>query len=85
VVAPHASRESALALADRLRAAAHACAASVSVGLAMFPQDAENGDRLIEAADAALYRAKEAGRNCTRHAGERIATEAPLRRDPTAA
>lgn len=66
VVAPHSTRGEARMLAERLRVAAHACGASVSIGLAVYPHDAEGHDALIEAADAALYRAKEAGRNCVR-------------------
>jgi diguanylate cyclase (GGDEF)-like protein len=68
VVAPHATREDALVLAERLRQSAVDCAASVSIGLAIFPQDAELQDGLVAAADAALYRAKQAGRNCVRDA-----------------
>ncbi|HEY4239669.1 MAG TPA: GGDEF domain-containing protein [Kofleriaceae bacterium] len=38
--------------------------ATVSVGVASYPETAaENPDQLVEAADAALYRAKHAGRN----------------------
>lgn len=66
VVAPHSTRVEARKLAERLRVAAHACGASVSIGLAVFPEDAQRQDELIEAADGALYRAKEAGRNCVR-------------------
>ncbi len=36
---------------------------SVSIGLAIFPDDARNGIDLLRNADAALYRAKRAGRN----------------------
>ena len=36
---------------------------SVSVGLAIYPQDARQGDTLLECADRALYAAKAAGRN----------------------
>lgn len=36
---------------------------TISVGVASFPADADNSDRLIEAADSALYRAKQCGRN----------------------
>ncbi len=68
VVAPHSSRDDARVLAERLRSAAQSSGASVSIGLAVYPEDAEQHDALIEAADAALYRAKEAGRNCVREA-----------------
>jgi diguanylate cyclase (GGDEF)-like protein len=66
VVAPHSTRKEALALAERLRIAAETCDASISIGIAIFPEDAHQQDALIEAADAALYRAKQAGRNCIR-------------------
>lgn len=68
VVAPSATRTDALSLAERLRVAARECDASVSIGVAIFPDDARRHDGLIAAADAALYRAKQAGRNCVREA-----------------
>jgi len=34
-----------------------------SAGLASFPQDADNGEKLIDCADRALYQAKDRGRN----------------------
>jgi diguanylate cyclase (GGDEF)-like protein len=36
---------------------------TVSIGVATFPLDADNRNKLTEAADLALYRAKESGRN----------------------
>ena len=36
---------------------------TLSIGVATFPADANNKDGLIEAADSALYRAKQSGRN----------------------
>lgn len=36
----------------------------VSIGIAFFPEDGENGERLLQRADAAMYRAKEAGGHC---------------------
>ena len=38
---------------------------SISIGIATFPQDADEIDQLTRAADEALYRAKNAGRNST--------------------
>jgi len=37
---------------------------TVSLGLAIFPEAAEEPEELIKKADIALYKAKEAGRNC---------------------
>jgi diguanylate cyclase (GGDEF)-like protein len=36
---------------------------TISIGLADYQRSMESADELIEAADAALYRAKQAGRN----------------------
>jgi diguanylate cyclase (GGDEF)-like protein len=66
VVAPDTARGDAVALAERLRGAAVSCGISVSVGVALFPDDAAGQDVLVDAADRALYRAKEAGRDCVR-------------------
>lgn len=40
--------------------------ATISAGIALYPEHAENGHELIRYADQALYRAKEGGRNCIR-------------------
>ncbi len=37
---------------------------SVTIGLASFPEDADNKDDLIDNADKALYQGKRAGKNC---------------------
>ena len=66
VVAPRTSRTDALHLAERLRQAAHSCESSVSIGVAMFPEDASTQEQLVEVADSALYLAKQDGRNCVR-------------------
>ncbi len=36
---------------------------TISIGLVIFPDNGSSGDSLIQAADAALYRAKKAGRD----------------------
>lgn len=43
---------------------------TTSVGVATFPYDAENVDELIRAADAAMYRAKEAGKDRVVYIGD---------------
>ncbi len=43
---------------------------TLSVGIAMFPDYGESGQAVLQAADAALYRAKAAGRNCVVMANE---------------
>ncbi|MCA8920251.1 MAG: GGDEF domain-containing protein [Planctomycetes bacterium] len=65
---PETAREDALRLAERLRRLverefAPGLGATVSVGLASFPGDGQQADDLIEAADQALYRSKQSGRN----------------------
>ncbi|HET7746194.1 MAG TPA: GGDEF domain-containing protein, partial [Vicinamibacteria bacterium] len=42
---------------------------TLSAGVGTFPGDAQDGDALIKAADAQLYRAKQAGRNRVCRAG----------------
>ena len=39
---------------------------SISIGIASFPDDGNSGEALLRKADAALYAAKDAGRNCYR-------------------
>jgi len=39
---------------------------TVSGGIAYYPNDGKSMESLFEAADKALYQAKEAGRNCVR-------------------
>lgn len=45
-------------------------AVTISVGVAVFPDHAPDGDRLLKFADIALYEAKKRGRNCVVSAPE---------------
>jgi diguanylate cyclase (GGDEF)-like protein len=48
---------------SRLEFAGHTITTTVSVGVAGFPRDGGDPDSLLEKADRALYRAKQAGKN----------------------
>ena len=50
----------------------HTLSASLSLGIAVFPADGTDPDALIRKADAAMYHAKEAGRNTYRFFSERM-------------
>ena len=61
--------------------------ASASIGISVFPQDGGNARTLLKNADAAMYQAKESGRNNVQHyhakfdaiASERLEIETALR------
>jgi diguanylate cyclase (GGDEF)-like protein len=69
VLLPEASWEGARVYAERIRAAIsctafpHGAPVTISVGVAVFPDDGPSADGLFKAADTALYSAKAAGRN----------------------
>jgi diguanylate cyclase (GGDEF)-like protein len=74
VLLPNTSLESALTIAERAREAVESTrtsipqadrplAVTISVGVATLPQHGATGDDLLLAADKALFKAKEAGRN----------------------
>lgn len=44
----------------------HEAFTAVSIGISLFPGDGKEGAELLKHADAAMYRAKESGRNCYR-------------------
>jgi diguanylate cyclase (GGDEF)-like protein len=70
VILPQANREGALLVAERLRARIERLEVpgyggmTASLGIASFPLDASSRDRLVVAADQALYVSKHSGRNC---------------------
>jgi diguanylate cyclase (GGDEF)-like protein len=74
LILPHTEKDEALAFAERLRAKIEAepfdgeeiqpgGRLTVSIGVASRPDDALTVDTIVEGADAALFRAKAAGRN----------------------
>jgi diguanylate cyclase (GGDEF)-like protein/PAS domain S-box-containing protein len=50
-------------LSDAVDVGGHEVFVSASIGVALFPADGEDVETLLGAADAAMYRAKQAGRN----------------------
>ena len=80
VILPETPADGASLLAERIRAATEArpfviddggtpVRATVSVGLALFPANGRTAEALIAAADQALYRSKQGGRNRVTLAG----------------
>ncbi|MDD4981976.1 MAG: GGDEF domain-containing protein [Candidatus Omnitrophica bacterium] len=72
VALPETDKDQALLAAERIRHAVESrnikvydeeLKVTISVGLSTFPDDANDSSPLIENADSALYRAKDAGRN----------------------
>jgi diguanylate cyclase (GGDEF)-like protein len=72
VILPQHDREQCIRAADRMRQSVEGSrphedaatpTATLSGGVAMFPEDGEDWDRLYMAADRRMYRAKNAGRN----------------------
>jgi diguanylate cyclase (GGDEF)-like protein len=75
------------ALREPFRIQQHELYVSTSIGISMYPQDALTTESLLRNADAAMYRAKDAGRNAywyyseemTSAAFDRVVLEAQLR------
>ncbi|OGX31327.1 MAG: hypothetical protein A2787_02175 [Omnitrophica WOR_2 bacterium RIFCSPHIGHO2_01_FULL_48_9] len=72
VVLPDTDRKGAGFVAERIRSATEATqiqaydtvvSVTISIGLTVFPDDAESLSQLIEKADQSLYQAKSTGRN----------------------
>ena len=64
VLLPQASKEEAALVAERLRAQVSLYLGStISIGIASSPADAQESQALIDKADAALYQAKQSGKN----------------------
>jgi diguanylate cyclase (GGDEF)-like protein/PAS domain S-box-containing protein len=58
-----AGRRVLAALADPMRLGEHEMIVTASVGVAVWPDDGADGEELLRRADAAMYRAKDHGRN----------------------
>jgi diguanylate cyclase (GGDEF)-like protein len=73
VICPETDEAEASVVAERVRAAVEAayfdlgagveCTITCSAGVATYPEDARTETELIRSADAALYHAKESGKN----------------------
>ncbi|HET9769258.1 MAG TPA: EAL domain-containing protein [Acidimicrobiia bacterium] len=76
------------AFAEPVELAGQPVVVSPSIGISLFPQDGADAEAIVEGADAAMYRAKERGRNTFEifspalrsEALERLALEVALRR-----
>ena len=82
-ILPDCSLEDVLEKAEILRqrieslSASHECAISASLGVATIPETATSATDIVPIADAALYAAKKAGKNCIVAAEKRAGREAP--------
>lgn len=81
VILTNANRDAALRLADSIRAGIEelefqdtVLKVTVSLGVAVAPQDGKNRSDLVATADSALYAAKSSGRNCVRSAADKKLT-----------
>ena len=45
------------------------CSVSVSIGIALYPDNGETAEQLVKISDATMYLAKHSGKNCYRFAG----------------
>ncbi len=71
IILPHANRKIATELSERLRKKIETSTEpkfTISLGLASFPSDGKDKQKLIEVADAGLYKAKKQGRNQSAYA-----------------
>lgn len=64
IMLPQTDKKGAQIVAERLRVQTNLyLPTTISIGVATFPDDANNSEMLLEKADAALYKAKQTGKN----------------------
>lgn len=65
IIATGTDKENGALLAERIRdSIQRKSPATVSIGVASFPQDGDSADEVLKAADLAMYEAKRHGKNC---------------------
>jgi diguanylate cyclase (GGDEF)-like protein len=64
--AAHVAQRMLDAIGEPVQLQHHELSGSASIGIALYPRDEQDGERLVKSADTAMYRAKDLGRN--RHA-----------------
>lgn len=67
------------ALAEPIFVAGHDLVVGASIGISVFPEDGEDAESLIRAADTAMYAAKGRGRNCFEFYRHRMRSDADAR------
>ncbi len=81
VILPEANAREAYKVAERIRRTVEAkmenfgILLTISIGVASWPQDAVMAAEMIKAADAALFYAKQMGRNCTQLAAQILTSD----------
>jgi diguanylate cyclase (GGDEF)-like protein len=82
-ILPDCSLDDAMEKAELLReriealSASHECAISASLGVATVPETATSANDVVPIADAALYAAKKAGKNCVMASEKRAGRDTP--------
>jgi diguanylate cyclase (GGDEF)-like protein len=67
------------ALAEPIVVAGHELVSGASIGISVFPEDGDDAETLIRAADMAMYAAKARGRNCFEFYRQRMRSDADAR------
>jgi diguanylate cyclase (GGDEF)-like protein/PAS domain S-box-containing protein len=75
----HIAREIVAHMAEPFTVGSHNAYVSASVGIAIYPNDAEDAETLLKSADRAMYAAKEGGRNGFSYFTDSMQSAAQLR------